>query len=403
MSRKWFESDKEYVARLDRQADETIIKENTGRAPSQGSLESRETFSARVAREADEAVIEKNTGYAPSRHLGEEAAAYSTRLAREANEAIIEKHTGHAPSPHWGEGEGAYSARVAREANKTVVEVTTGHSPSRGVFESSRSWGRRLGREANEAIVEKGTRDRHRTSGGGGGGSVSSGGGSVVVTLIVVGVLVLVYRDLESCLKRQATPNENGTPTPAVAPVAVPDDLDPTPSCGQPGAHPPDSIASDDWRGYRCMDIEQAGTRWDSCLDYHEYTTRSQSRCPSQQRCCPSERLPPLPQVAPTAGENGRFMGLWIGRFSDGQQAKLVLEQSSDGTISGSLSYRHEQTSRTIELQGGMRSANLVLDSVEEPRAKFTLGLEPGEASRLSGSLVVANAPARLWTGERIR
>jgi hypothetical protein len=401
MSRKWFESEKEHAARLERLADEAIIAENTGRAPSQGPLESPETFSARVAREADEAVIEKHTGHAPSRHLGEDAAAYSMRIARKANEAIIEKHTGQAPSPRFGEGQGAYSARLAREANKTIVEVTTGHSPSRGVFESNRSWRRRLRREANEATVEKGTRDGHGA--GGGGGGVSSGGGSVVVTLIVVGVLVLVYRDLQSCLKRQATPNANETQTPAVAPAAVPEDLDPTPSCGQPGAHPPGSITSDDWRGYRCMDIGQAGARWNSCLDYHEYTTRSQSRCPSQQRCCPGERLPALPQVASTGDENGRFIGLWIGRFSDGQQAKLILEQSSDGAISGSLSYRNEQTSRTIELQGGMRSANLVLDSVEGPRAKFTLGLEPGEASRLSGSLVVANAPARLWTGERIR
>jgi hypothetical protein len=150
MGQGWFESDEDYRARMAEEANERIIEDSKGEAPSQGWFESNESYRARIAEEAAESIIEDSTGSPPSQGWFESTEDYRARVAQEASERIVEDSTGSAPSQGWFESADDYDVRVRREANEQLIESLTGTAPSQGWFEGEHDYRSRIAHEARE-------------------------------------------------------------------------------------------------------------------------------------------------------------------------------------------------------------------------------------------------------------
>ena len=122
MGRGFFETEDEYRSRTTQEANERIIEESTGSAPSRGFFESEEHYHSRINLEANERIIEDSTGSAPSRGFFESDEHYRSRLNQEANERIIEDSTGSAPSKGFFETDADYRRRIALEAREHQAE-----------------------------------------------------------------------------------------------------------------------------------------------------------------------------------------------------------------------------------------------------------------------------------------
>lgn len=150
MGQGWFESDDDYQERTAQEANEAVIKESTGSAPSKGFFEDDDDYRERIGREASERIVQDSTGSAPSQGFWESDDNYRERISREAHERIVRDSTGTAPAQRFFESDGAYHARVRDAANERTIRDATGSAPSHRWFESTTAYRQRIAVTADE-------------------------------------------------------------------------------------------------------------------------------------------------------------------------------------------------------------------------------------------------------------
>jgi hypothetical protein len=154
MSQGWLESDDEYSHRITQEANESIIENSSGEAPSQGWIESDDDYRSRITQEANESIIENSSGEAPSQGWIESDDDYRSRVSQKANEHIIEDSSGEAPLQGWIESDDDYRSRLRQEAHERVIEDSTGSEPSPGWLEGPGEYRRRMTLEAREITAD---------------------------------------------------------------------------------------------------------------------------------------------------------------------------------------------------------------------------------------------------------
>lgn len=150
MGKHFWESDREYAGRVNQEANEKVIEESTGSAPSKRFWEGDSDYRGRISREANELTIEKSTGNAPSQRFWESDDHYRGRISLAAHEAIISNSSGSSPSQRLWESDDAYRSRISREANELTIQNVTGTNPTKGFFESESKFRRRIYVQARE-------------------------------------------------------------------------------------------------------------------------------------------------------------------------------------------------------------------------------------------------------------
>jgi len=183
MGKHFFESDEAYQERIAREANESVIEESTGRAPSRGFFESEDHYADRISREASEQIVEDSTGRAPSQGWFESDEVYHDRIAREAHERIIADSTGHEPSQGWFESDQAYETRARKEANEHVIEILSGTTAKQRFLESEHDYRSRISLQARELRANAGTQDKSSSSSSSGVGIPSSRSGKGLIGL----------------------------------------------------------------------------------------------------------------------------------------------------------------------------------------------------------------------------
>lgn len=240
MSQGFFESDEDYRSRMTQEANERVIEESTGSAPSQGWFESDEDYRSRISQEASERIIGDSTGSAPSQGWFESDDDYRTRVSREANERIIEDSTGSAPTQGWFESDNDYRSRLRQEAHERIIEGSTGSSPSQGWFETQGEYRRRITLEARENRAKgkdsvKATDDRGtgssidaRDNTGNSPSSASSSSASsnglgafFLVLLVAAGIAVAIWSKATKEAGKRSTPSRTPAPIASAAPDQI--------------------------------------------------------------------------------------------------------------------------------------------------------------------------------------
>jgi len=157
MGQRFFESDDDYRVRMTQEANERIIEQSGGEAPTQRFFESEDDYRSRISLEASERIIEDSDGTAPSQRFFESVDDYRSRISLEANERIIEDSSGSAPSQGFFENDADYRSRLRQEAHERVIEDATGAAPSQRWFEGQGEYRQRTILEAREARANAGT------------------------------------------------------------------------------------------------------------------------------------------------------------------------------------------------------------------------------------------------------